>query len=214
MVPGRPLPSSAGPPSTVEVSPAKDSKNMPVSTEIGTKVTNGKVQGVVLADASGQALAGQMRDDLTSWVPDTPLKYSTAYTATVTVLGDDGQTVTASTAFSTMGKPSKRNGVGLYLFEKQGVRRRHARRRGVQQPRAGKRPCGSPIANVRVDSPDQPGRGTGAARKQSDVSGRELLAAGYPDHRRIALEGHPMGDGRYGDATFAALATSRPRRSS
>jgi len=65
-------------PATLAVTPAKDTKNLPISTEIGTKVTNGKVQAVVLADASGTALPGKLRDDLTSWVPDNPLKFATA----------------------------------------------------------------------------------------------------------------------------------------
>jgi lipoprotein-anchoring transpeptidase ErfK/SrfK len=205
MVPGRPSPSYAGPPSTVEVSPAKDSKNLPVSTEIGTKVTNGKVQGVVLADASGQALAGQMRDDLTSWVPDTPLKYSTAYTATVTVLGDDGQTVTASTAFSTMGKPSKRNGVGLYLFENKeyGVGMPVVVEFSNPVPESAR--AGVQSRMFVSTSPDQPGTWHWSSAKQVMYRAENYWQPGTRITARIALEGHPMGDGRYGDADLRGI---------
>jgi lipoprotein-anchoring transpeptidase ErfK/SrfK len=201
MYPGVAAPSaSAGPPATLAVSPAKDTKSLPISTEIGTKVTNGKVQSVVLADASGVALPGRLREDLSSWVPDNPLKFSTAYTATVTVLGEDGKTVTESTAFTTMSKPSKRNGVGLYLFADKEY--------GVAMPVVVE--FSNPVpadARAGVQSrlfvttdPPQPGVWHWSSPKQVMYRAKDYWQPGTKIVARIALEGHPMGDGRYGDS--------------
>jgi lipoprotein-anchoring transpeptidase ErfK/SrfK len=206
MHPGRPAPSvSAGPPATLEITPAADSKNLPVSTEIGTKVANGAVQTVVLADASGKALPGQLRDDLSSWVPDQPLKYATSYTATVTVLGGDGKTVTAATAFTTMGKPSKRTGVGLYLFADKEY--------GVAMPVVVE--FSQPVpesARASVQSrlfvsttPPQPGVWHWSSGKQVMYRARDYWEPGTKIEARVGLEGHPMGDGRYGDTDLRGV---------
>jgi hypothetical protein len=54
--------------------------------------------------------------DGSSWVPATPLKYRTRYTATVTGTGADGEAKGTST-FTTMAKPKSQIGSGLYLFD-------------------------------------------------------------------------------------------------
>lgn len=205
MHPGKPAPSPTGPPATLEISPAQGTKNLPISTEIGTNVTNGKVQEVVLSDAAGQALAGALREDLSSWVPDKPLKYSNTYNVSVTVLGDDGKTVSATTSFTTMGKPSKRTGVGLYLFEDKEY--------GVGMPVVVEFSTAVPeSARASVQSrlfvttdPPQPGAWHWASGKQVMYRAKDYWQPGTQIRARIALEGHPMGDGRYGDTDLRGV---------
>ncbi len=193
-------PSVAAAPVTLAVAPAKDTLNLPVSAEIGLTVSNGQVESVVLTDAAGAAVAGKLRDDSTSWVPDAALKFGTAYTATVTAKGSDGKSVTETTAFTTMAKPSKRNGVGLYLFAD--------RTYGVAQPVVVE--FSNPVpesARASVQSrlfvtttPPQPGVWHWSSPKQVMYRAKEYWQPGTKIEARIALEGHPMGDGRYGDA--------------
>jgi lipoprotein-anchoring transpeptidase ErfK/SrfK len=103
-------------PAVVNVTPAGGSANQPVTTEIGTTVTNGTLTGVTLTDASGKNVAGGMRADNSSWIPAQPLDYKTAYHAVVTAKGAGGKTTTQSTNFTTMGDPGgNRITSGLYI---------------------------------------------------------------------------------------------------
>ncbi|MGI5237666.1 Ig-like domain-containing protein [Dactylosporangium sp. CA-139066] len=99
---------TAPPPTPVglTITPSTDggSGDVPISTEIGLKVSAGKVTGVTLTDASGQPVAGAPRDDGSSWVPATALRYGTKYTAKVTAVGVDGKPVTKETTFTTAAK--------------------------------------------------------------------------------------------------------------
>jgi len=103
-------------PVVITVTPAGGATNQPVTTEIGTNVTNGKLSSVALTDAQGKPLSGAMRPDGTSWVPSQPLDYKAAYRATVTATGPDGKKKTQSTNFTTMADPGgNRIQTGLYL---------------------------------------------------------------------------------------------------
>ena len=103
-------------PVVINVTPAGGAANQPVSTEIGTSVTNGTLAGVTVTDASGKSVAGSMRPDNSSWVPAEPLGYKAGYRATVTAKGADGKTTTQTTNFTTMGDPGgNRITSGLYL---------------------------------------------------------------------------------------------------
>jgi hypothetical protein len=116
------LPSSVAPVpplATVALTPAKASTGVPVSAEIGVTVTNGTVKSVAVTDAAGTVLQGDFRADGSSWVPNNALKYATAYTASVTAEGSDGKTVTETTDFTTMAKPTKKLGTGLYVSSNQ-----------------------------------------------------------------------------------------------
>ncbi len=204
MVPGAtqgpPSVAPTGPPVALAVAPAKDTANLPISSEVGLTVSNGAVESVALADATGQAVAGSLRADGSSWVPDVPLKYGTAYTATVIAKGADGRSVTETTTFTTMAKPGKRNGIGLYLFAD--------RTYGVAQPVVVE--FTNPVpesARASVQSrlfvtttPPQPGVWHWSSSKQVMYRAKEYWQPGTKIEARIALEGHPMGDGRFGDA--------------
>ena len=99
----------------INVTPAGGATNQPVSTEIGTGVTNGTLSSVKVTDASGKTIDGAMRPDNSSWVPAQPLDYKTAYHAVATATGPGGK-VSKSVDFTTMGDPGgDRIESGLYL---------------------------------------------------------------------------------------------------
>nr|WP_245571081.1 Ig-like domain-containing protein [Catelliglobosispora koreensis] len=203
MQPGVATPSSppvpAPAPVTLALTPAAETKDLPISTEIGVTLANGSIDSVVLADANGNQTGGDLRDDKTSWVPDKPLKFGTKYTATVTASGG-GKTVTETTSFTTMSKPGKRNGVGLYLFGD--------REYGIAQPVVIE--FTNPVpesARAGVQSrlfvtttPPQPGVWSWNSSKQVTYRSKEYWKPGTKIEVRAGLEGHPMGDGRYGDS--------------
>ncbi|HTJ33381.1 MAG TPA: Ig-like domain-containing protein [Dactylosporangium sp.] len=104
----KPVAKNTAPPPTpvgLAISPTTSDGGVPISTEIGLKVSDGKVTGVTLTDSAGQAVAGAPRADGSSWVPAAALKYGTSYTAKVTAVGADGKPVTKETTFTTAAKP-------------------------------------------------------------------------------------------------------------
>ncbi|MEV0807711.1 Ig-like domain-containing protein [Micromonospora sp. NPDC050200] len=96
---------AAGP--AVTVTPAEGTKEVPVSAEVGTSVSGGKVTGVKLTDDKGKQVAGEPREDGSSWVPSTPLEKGRTYTAEVTASGDKGRTTVRRTTFVTAAKSTK-----------------------------------------------------------------------------------------------------------
>jgi lipoprotein-anchoring transpeptidase ErfK/SrfK len=197
------LPSSvapAAPVATLALTPARSSTGVPVSAEIGVTVTNGTLKSIVLTDGAGNTLQGAMRPDNTSWVPDDALKYDGAYTATVTAEGTDGKTITESTEFRTMAKPSKRLGTGLYVSS--------SRTYGIAMPVVVEFTSNVPEAAraaiqsrlfVKTDPP-QVGAWSWISSKQVMYRGKHYWKTGTKVEVRAALEGLPIGDGRYGDA--------------
>src|SRR5262247_2120933 len=75
----------------ISITPADNAKDVPVSEEIAVKVKDGKVTDVKLEGADSKAVKGEMRADGSSWVPASPLSYTTTYTATVTAKTDNGK---------------------------------------------------------------------------------------------------------------------------
>jgi lipoprotein-anchoring transpeptidase ErfK/SrfK len=69
-----------------------------------TAPANGATDIPTMADATGTQVAGALRADGTTWAPAAQLKYSTAYTATVTTPGAKEPT---TVTFTTMAKPGK-----------------------------------------------------------------------------------------------------------
>ncbi|BCJ51767.1 hypothetical protein Asp14428_32420 [Actinoplanes sp. NBRC 14428] len=110
-------PGGGSSPLSLSVTPATGKKGVPVSAEIGFKVSGGKVTTVALKDDKGKAVAGGLREDGSAWVPAKPLKNSKKYVATVTAVDEGGQAKTSTTSFTTMGQPGRRTGTGLYLFD-------------------------------------------------------------------------------------------------
>lgn len=112
-----PAPAKSPEPFTFAIGPAAGAKDLPITAEIETKVTGGRIASVTLVDDKGKTIAGEARVDGTSWVPAQPLEHSRTYTATVVAAGERGESETKQTTFTTMARPGgTRVGSGLYLF--------------------------------------------------------------------------------------------------
>jgi lipoprotein-anchoring transpeptidase ErfK/SrfK len=197
---------AGGTPFSFAVTPATGAKSLPVSTEIGLKLAGGRVTGVELRrDGANGRIKGTLREDGTSWVPSAPLAFGARYTATVTVESDDGtRTETRTTTFSTMGRPGRETGTGLYLFSEQTY--------GVAMPVVVEFTRAIPEAAragvqrrlfVRSDPP-QPGVWHWPSGTQVWYRPPTHWRPGTKLTVRIALGGHPTGGGYYGDADRSA----------
>ena len=198
----------AAPPVKLSITPSDGAKEAPLSSEVGIELTGGQINEVSLVTAGGKAVSGRMRADGTAWVPDRPLQPNTGYRATVTATAPDGQTSRAETCFTTMAAPSKRTETGLYLMDGQEY--------GVAMPVVVEfvQPVPeSARASVQrrmfvATEPPQPGvwhwHPSGRA---AYYRAPEYWQPGTKIHVRIALDGHPTGEGRYGDQDRSASAT-------
>jgi lipoprotein-anchoring transpeptidase ErfK/SrfK len=200
---------SATPPEafSLSVTPAKDKKDVPVSTEIGTKVAGGEVTVVTLVDSEGKAVKGALREDGSAWVPSKPLKYKKKYVAEVTAAAPGGEPQTTSTTFTTMGEPSRRTGTGLYLFD--------GNTYGVAMPVVvefipGIKKKDRAAVQKRMfvtTSPAQPGTWSWTpSGTQAYYRAPEYWKTGTTLTVRIGLGGLPTGGGRYGDQDRSATA--------
>ncbi|MFC7548011.1 Ig-like domain-containing protein [Plantactinospora sp. GCM10030261] len=198
-------PTPATPPS-LAVTPRSGATKLPVSTEIGIQLANGSVSSVTVSDKNGRPVAGAMRDDGSAWVPAKPLAYGTAYTATVTA-GGAGPAVTQTTSFTTMKKPGRTIGSGLYLFDDKTY--------GVAMPVVAEFTPGIPAKDraavqkrmfVKTDPP-QPGAWHWVANgTQAYYRAPEYWQPGTTLTVRLGLEGIPLSNGRYGNTDRAATA--------
>jgi lipoprotein-anchoring transpeptidase ErfK/SrfK len=192
---------------SLTVTPATGKKNVPISAEIGFKVTGGEVKTVELKDEGGKAVAGALRADGSSWVPAKPLKNSKKYAATVTAVDAAGQVKTQTTSFTTMAKPGKSTGTGLYLFDD--------RTYGVAMPvvvefNPGIKKKDRAAVQNRMfvkSEPAQPGTWSWTSSgTQAYYRAPEYWKTGTTLTVRIALGGLPTGGGRYGDRDRSATA--------
>ncbi|MCO8272766.1 Ig-like domain-containing protein [Actinoplanes sp. TRM 88003] len=198
---------SATVPISLAVTPATGKTDVPVSAEIGFKLAGGKVTTVTMKDSAGKAVAGTLREDGSAWVPSAPLKTKQKYTASVVATADDGSTKTAATSFTTMGKPGKKTGTGLYLFDD--------RTYGVAMPvvvefSPGVKKADRAAVQKRMfvtTTPAQPGVWSWTPNgTQAYYRGPEFWKSGTELKVRIAVGGLPTGGGRYGDRDRAATA--------
>jgi lipoprotein-anchoring transpeptidase ErfK/SrfK len=189
------------------VTPATGKKGVPISAEIGFKVSGGTVSAVALKDAAGKAVAGALREDGSAWVPSKPLKNNKRYAATVTAVGANGQTKTATTSFTTMGAQGRRTGTGLYLFD--------GKTYGVAMPvvvefnpgiKKKDRAAVQKRMFVKVE-PAQPGAWSWTSSgTQAYYRGPSYWTPGTKLTVRIAVGGLPTGGGRYGDQDRSATS--------
>ncbi|MEU4560266.1 Ig-like domain-containing protein [Actinoplanes sp. NPDC023936] len=192
-------------PVSLEVTPAKDKKNVPVSAEIGLKVSGGEVSSVTLTDAKGKSVSGDFREDKSAWVPAKPLKTKQKYAAKVVATGKDGSTKTQTTSFTTMGEPARRTGTGLYLFD--------GNTYGVAMPvvvefspgiKKKDRAAVQKRMFVRTDPP-QPGAWSWTeSGTQAYYRAPEYWKPGTKLTARIAVGGLPTGNNIYGDKDRSA----------
>jgi lipoprotein-anchoring transpeptidase ErfK/SrfK len=202
-----PVTESADVPISLAITPAAGKTEVPVSAEIGVKVSGGKVTTVTLKDAAGTPVAGTLREDGSAWVPSKPLKTKQRYAASVVATADNGQTKSATTSFTTMGAPARKTGTGLYLFDNKTY--------GVAMPVVVEFSPGIKKADraavqkrmfVQTDPP-QPGVWAWtSAGTQAYYRGPEFWQTGTKLTVRIAVGGLPTGGGRYGDRDRSATA--------
>ena len=200
-------PTPAPEPLTLAVTPLHGATKQPVSTEIGTVISGGRITTVTLTGPGRDTVRGAMREDGTAWVPAGPLKYGERYTATVTATDPTGRMETRTTSFTTMGRPRSVIGSGLYLFD--------GKTYGVAMPVVVEFIPGIPVKDraavqkrmfVRTDPP-QPGawhwvdNGT-----QAYYRAPRYWQPGTRLSVRIALEGIPLSNGRYGNTDRKATA--------
>lgn len=189
------------------VTPADKLAKVPVSTEVGIAVGGGSVEKVTVVDPAGHEIAGALRPDGSSWVPAQPLKYDTRYTASVTAVGARDHRETKTTTFTTMDKPAKLAGTGLYMFDGQTY--------GVGMPIAVE--FIQPVAdNLRAavqkrlfvtSDPPQPGAWHWFNGTAVEYRPAKYWEPGTKLRVRLALEGQPLGGGYYGDEDRVASAT-------
>jgi lipoprotein-anchoring transpeptidase ErfK/SrfK len=191
----------------ITVTPANGKANVPISAEIGFKVSGATLGTVAVKDSKGKTVSGALRDDGSSWVPSKPLKNKQRYAATVTATDGAGAVVTKSTSFTTMSKPSRITGTGLYLFDD--------RTYGVAMPvvvefvpgiKKADRAAVQKRMFVKTDPP-QPGAWSWTSTgTQAYYRAPEFWQTGTKLSVRIAVGGLPTGGGRYGSQDRAATA--------
>ncbi|GAB2956709.1 Ig-like domain-containing protein [Micromonospora polyrhachis] len=193
-------------PPTVAITPAANANNIPVSAEIGAKVTDGKITAVSLVDAKGTKVAGAMRPDGSTWVPSAPLKHSQVYNAEVTATNPGG-TITQKSRFTTMAKPAQRVTTHLYLD--------NDRTYGVAMPvTVAFEPAVPKEARADVQrrlfvntEPTQPGAWSWVEDgSQIYYRAPDFWQPGTRISVRSALDGLPMGKEGHGDADRTATA--------
>lgn len=198
---------SAPVPVQLAITPAAGRKDLPVSTEIGLKVSGATVTAVTLKDSKGNLVPGTLREDGSAWVPGKTLKTKERYAASVVATSARGLTKTASTTFTTMGAPGRRTGTGLYLFD--------GNTYGVGMPvvvefspavKKADRAAVQRRMFVQTD-PVQPGVWSWTSSgTQAFYRAPEFWRPGTRLTVRIALGGLPTGGGRYGDRDRSATA--------
>ena len=198
---------------TFALTPATGAKNLPVSTEIGLSITAGQITSVALTKAGSAAeVKGHLRDDGTSWIPEAPLAFSTIYTAAVTARSTDGsRTETRATTFTTMGRPGRETGTGLYLFSDQtyGVGMPVVIEFNPPVPESAR--AGVQKRLFVTSNPSQPGVWHWASGSQVWYRPPTYWQPGTQLTVRAALRGHPMGGGRYGDTDRSATVRIGPK---
>lgn len=100
--------------------PTDGAGDVPAAVEITYSISNASDASVTLTDASGAKVAGALRPDHSSWVPDTQLKYGQKYTVAITATGD-GKPATKTTSFTVMDKPANLATVHSWIGDDQVV---------------------------------------------------------------------------------------------
>ncbi len=187
------------------LAPAAD--GLPITTEVAVTLAHGTVKSLTLADAKGQTVGGHLRDDGSSWVPDEPLAFNTRYTATAVATGEDGKDVTQTTSFSTMGDPGNRVDTGLYLQD--------GNEYGVAMPVVVE--FMTPVdddyrATVQKrlfvsTNPPQKGAWSWMSAQHVEYRAENYWQPGTQITVRAALDGVPMGSGKYGDTDRRATVS-------
>ncbi len=204
---GTPADAAAG----MSVTPDDKATDVPVSAEIG--VRGGKVTGVTLTDAGGKAVTGELREDGTSWVPASPLAYTTEYKLSVDATSDSGKKAKLAGAFTTMQRPGNR--MEAHVFMADNATYGQAMPIVVEFKQGGVSGADRAAVERRLfvrSNPPQPGSWHWDSDIQIEYRPQEYWQPGTQLSVRLGLGGLPVGKGRYGqtDITIqAAIDTVR-----
>jgi lipoprotein-anchoring transpeptidase ErfK/SrfK len=108
--------------------PADQAADVAPGEPVTVAATDGKLTEVVLTTQDGAPVAGQLAPDGSSWRSTEALGYGKSYVTKATGQGSDGKTATATSTFSTTGKPRRQIGLSMNPLDGQTV--------GVGQPLA------------------------------------------------------------------------------
>jgi lipoprotein-anchoring transpeptidase ErfK/SrfK len=124
-------PTSSAPPAkpvALALVPADKAADVAPGEPVTVAATDGKLTQVVVTGQDGAAIAGQLTPDGTSWQSTAPLAYGASYVTKATGQGSDGKTATATSTFTTTGKPRRQTSLSMNPLDGQTV--------GVGQPLA------------------------------------------------------------------------------
>ncbi|WP_161500782.1 L,D-transpeptidase [Embleya scabrispora] len=88
-------------PATIAITPADGTKSVETDGVLKVDATGGKLTSVVVTDAKGKAVDGQLSPDGAGWKPTAPLANGGAYTVAAKAANADGAEVTAQSKFNT-----------------------------------------------------------------------------------------------------------------
>lgn len=96
--------SAAPPPKpvTLTTGPADAAVDVPPGVPVVATAADGRITDVKLTNPEGKLVAGQLSPDGLQWTNTEPLGYQKTYTLAVTGVGQDGQTATRTSTFTTV----------------------------------------------------------------------------------------------------------------
>jgi lipoprotein-anchoring transpeptidase ErfK/SrfK len=206
--------SSSAPGAALNVTPAQNAADVPVSVELGLQGGGDRLAAVELADGKGKPVTGKLRDDASSWIPDDPLDYTTTYTATVTARSAAGKNITRTTKFTTMQRPTNRMDAHLYMTDN--ATYGQAMPMVIEFKQGGVAPADRAAVERRLfvtSQPAQPGVWHWDSNTQVEYRPKDYWQPGTKIHARLGLGGLPVGGGRYGqqDITIDAAIDNAKR---
>lgn len=185
---------------SVSLSPSDDTQDLPVSTELGITVDKGETTQVTVEDSDGTDIPGTMRDDDSAWVPREPLDYDTSYTAKVTAEDGDGIPASATTSFHTMSEPKQKVSATVWNDPKYEYGQAMTVQLDFEEGFEVDEDHREAVENrLFVSSePKQEGAWHWFDGNHLEYRTKEFWEPGTTISLRAALEGVPLGDGKYG----------------
>jgi lipoprotein-anchoring transpeptidase ErfK/SrfK len=190
------------------VTPADKATGVPVSAEVALADKGAKLGAVSLTDAGGKQVAGGLRTDGSSWVPDEPLDYSTTYTVKVTGRNAAGKSGTQTSTFTTMSRPGNRMEAHLYMADN--ATYGQAMPLVIEFKQGGVAPADRAAVERRLfveSTPAQVGSWHWDSNIQVEYRPKEYWQPGTKIHARLGLGGLPVGGGRYGQQDITVDAS-------
>lgn len=194
-----PSPKPKPKPSTVAViQPAPNATNVVASTEIKYKSEDPENTTVVVKDAAGEEVSGDLDKDAKSWRADKAFAWGQTYSITVNGTPTKTKIGTATSSFTVMPKPAKLVRVSSFLGDGQTV--------GVGMPLIVKFSKAIPQSSratverrmVVRSTPQQVGTWNWISATEVHYRPKSFWVAGSEVSYTIKLQGVPMGDGWYG----------------